>query len=248
MSSWRSISGAPPSRPRTIESSGSTGPGDRRGRLRRDRRRLVSEREIKRLSTYLRRMAEKRNSSMNRYGLLAQAHWRTHAPTRYAALEDPAAYFTTLGETVAAQVASTQDRLEQGLPAELEYLDRVAQLRTLQRQAEELVLTDLVYSVTAEPSSRAEELETLLGLLPSPAMLEEQLARLTAEATEEAEREGWSQPLLSEEQEEQQDRLLALLQLVRLDRDPAQMSEAELSERIQALAPFLPPESAATEA
>jgi hypothetical protein len=50
---------------------------------------------------------------------------------------------------------------------------------------------------------------------------------------------GWSEPLLSEEQEAQHQRLTALLPLVRLDRDPSEMSETELSDRIEALRPFL---------
>ncbi len=177
---------------------------------------------------------------MNRYGLLAQAHWRTHAPQKYAALEDPSEFFETLGETVAAQVAETSSRLEATLPADLEYLDQVGQLRTIQKQAEELVLTELVYSVTPEPSSRAEELAELLAMLPGPAMIEDSLQRLMQEAEEEAEREGWSQPLLSDDQEEQRARLTALLPLVRLEREPEEMSSTELDDRIRALTPFLP--------
>jgi len=214
-------------------------PSSSKHAARRHHRREPTAETISQLSTYLAAAAQK-GTAMNRYGLLAQEHWRRHAPQRYAALEHPAEFFETLGETAAAQIAELSDRLEQQLPADLGYLERVAQLRTVQKQAEELVLSDLVYSVKPEPANLAEELEELLAVLPSPSMIEDALARLTSEAEEDAEREGWSQPLLSEEQSAQQARLTALLPLVRLPRDPDQMSEAELSDRILALRTFVP--------
>lgn len=200
--------------------------------------RLV-ETTISRLSTYLERVRLMGNA-MNRYGLQARSHWMTHAPSRYADLEDPVGFFRELGESAAAQIAELSAQLERDLPQDLPEMERVARMRSIQEQAEEVVLTDLIYSVPPESSSLAEELEDLLGQLPSASMIESMLERLQAEAEEEAEREGWSRVLLSEEQEEQHQRLTKLLGLVRLPQDPEQMSEAELSERIAALRPFLP--------
>lgn len=197
----------------------------------------MTEMRISRLSIYLQLTAQK-ETSMNRYGLLARQHWQSAAPQRYAALEDPTRYFEALGETIAAQVTTMSDHLEQKLPSELAYLDRVAQLRTIQKQAEELVLSELVYSVEPETSSLTGELEQLLAELPSPAMIEDSLQRLELEAQEEAEREGWSTALLSEEDQARKDQLTALLPLVRMEREPEAMSEAELSDRILALRPF----------
>ena len=138
---------------------------------------------------------------MNKYGLMAREHWSRHAPSRFATLEDPEQYFTDLGETAAAQIEQLSVSLERSLPADLEYLDRVAQLRAIWKQAEDAVLSELVYSVEAEPSSLAEELETMLGSLPSASMIENELQAIQEQAEEEAEREGFSTPILSEEQE-----------------------------------------------
>lgn len=184
---------------------------------------------------------------MNRYGLLAREHWQSHAPSRYADLEDPIAFFQELGETAADQIATLSGQMEQDLPRDLPYLERAAQLRTVQKQAEEIVLTELVYSVPAESSSLAEELEDLLGQVPSVAMVESMLSQIQTEAEEEAEQEGWSRPLLSEEQEAQHQRLTRLLGMVRLPREPEAMSEAELSERIAALRPYVAQETSPSE-
>ncbi len=42
---------------------------------------------------------------MNKYGEQAQKWWQQLAPTDYAAMQDPEAYFTKLGEQAAAEVA-----------------------------------------------------------------------------------------------------------------------------------------------
>lgn len=175
---------------------------------------------------------------MNRYALLALSHWQTHAPARCAALEDPTSFFETLGNTAAAQIQVLSDRLEQDLPRELAYLNRVAQLRAIQKQAEEQVLSELVFWVEPEISTLVEELGQLLAELPGAGMIEDSLQRIELESQEEADREGWSTPLLSEEDLAQRDQLRALLPLVRLDRAPEEMEEAELSDRILALRPF----------
>ena len=41
---------------------------------------------------------------MNRYGVIAQRHWESYAPSRTAALGDPTRFFTDLGLQVQAQV------------------------------------------------------------------------------------------------------------------------------------------------
>jgi hypothetical protein len=180
---------------------------------------------------------------MNRYGRLAQAHWQKRAPQRYAALEDPEEFFQTLGETAAAQIATISDRLEQQLPADLPYQERAGQLRAIQQQAEELVLADLVYAVETESASLAAELQQMLDGLPSPAMIEDSLRRLRDQAEADAEREGRSRAVLDDEQQARQTQLAALLPLVSLDKDPEQMSEAELTDRILALRPFWDPQT-----
>lgn len=234
MGSSVSISGALPKRTPT---NGWQPPVTPRRRLRSVRWRVASS-----ASTYLRLIAEKR-PSMNKYGLLAREHWSRHAPSRYAALEDPEQYFTELGETAAAQIEQMTVSLERSLPTDLEYLDRVAQLRAIQKQAEDAVLSELVYSVEPEPSSLADELETMLSALPSASMIEDQLQSIREEAEEEAEREGFSTPILSDEQEARVARLEKMLPLVQLEQEPAEMDETSLTNRILALREFWSPET-----
>jgi hypothetical protein len=191
------------------------------------------------ISRYLQSIARKR-STMNKYGLQAQEHWRRHAPSRYAALEDPPAFFEDLGQAVANQVADLTSHLESTLPADLPYLERVAQLRAIQKQAEDQALTELVFSVEPETTDLAEELEQLLGDLPDPARIEDLLQELQDQAEEEAQRQGFSTPVLTEEQEQRRARLLSLLPLVTLQEDPERMDEQELTRRILALRSLLP--------
>lgn len=99
---------------------------------------------------------------MNLYGLMARDHWQKYAPSRYATLEDPQEFFTQLGESVLTQVVRISTALERGLSQDMPYLERAAQLRAVQRQAEEIALADLVYTVEPE-TSLAEELDELLG-------------------------------------------------------------------------------------
>ena len=167
---------------------------------------------------------------MNKYGTMARDHWMRHAPIRYATLEDPEAYFTQLGESIAAQVEQAATHLEKDLPADLAYMERVGQLRAIQRQAEEVALAEQVYSVQIEPSL-TEELEELLAQLPSPADIPRLIEQITDQAQDLAEAEGWPEPVLSQEQ---QDRLVYLQNLRPLIEavDPQAMSEAEVRDRI----------------
>ena len=81
---------------------------------------------------------------MNRYGLMAQTHWARWLPSRYAAIGDPEAFFTGLGEQAAARIddlaleLAGDDRPGEG------YLGKAGRLGQARRQAEEIVLADLV--------------------------------------------------------------------------------------------------------
>ena len=175
---------------------------------------------------------------MNRYGMMARDHWMKHAPVRYAALEDPQTYFTQVGESIAAQVEQAASRLEADLPADLPYLERVGQLQAIRRQAEEVALTDQVYSVQTE-TGLTEELEELLAQLPSPSDIPRLIDQINDQAEDLAEMEGWPAPILSQEQQDQLTYLQRLRPLIETV-DPEQMSEAEIRDRIlqlQALEP-----------
>ncbi len=234
MSNSSSASGAPPNLSPTRAWSKRV--------ARRRRVQTAAEATASSASTYLRTTAHK-EPTMNKYALLAQKFWKTHAPQRYQTLENPEEYFATLGETAAAQIARISAEMERDVPHDLEYLDRVGQLRAIQKQAEEIVLNDLVYSVETEAESLDEELEEMLGDLPSPQMIEDSLRRIQDEAEQAAEQNDQTEPILTEDQAARKEQLTALLPLVTLERDPDQMSEAELRDRILALKQYWDPQS-----
>ena len=75
---------------------------------------------------------------MNRYAEMALDHWRRHRPRALAAMADPIASFTHLGEEVETRVGSLRDQILGSMrPAETpeSYRHRSYQAR---RQAEEV--------------------------------------------------------------------------------------------------------------
>ena len=180
---------------------------------------------------------------MNKYGLIAQEHWKKHAPSRYATLTDPTTHFQTLGESAATQIDQIATTLERQLDPNLPYLERVGQMNAIRLQAEEAVLSDLVYSVESEQDSLTSELEQLLADLPSPTSILTTIDAINEAADDEAMLEHSSTRILSAEQEERIAQLTALLPLVTLDQEPETMSEAARRDRILALRPFWNPET-----
>jgi hypothetical protein len=83
---------------------------------------------------------------VNQYGALAWQHWMRWRPASYAAITDPAAYITDLGEHAASEISRlwAQMRAQDGNPPGEDYLHRVARLNALRKQAEEVVLADLI--------------------------------------------------------------------------------------------------------
>ncbi len=85
--------------------------------------------------------------AMNRYGVAARAHWQRWLPSRYAALPDPTAYFTVLGEEVEQRVGDLWDDLVDAdeAPADETHEQRVGRLGLLKAWAEHEVLGQLVW-------------------------------------------------------------------------------------------------------
>lgn len=178
---------------------------------------------------------------MNSYGLTAMQVWQRHAPARVAAMSDPTSYFTDLGEQIAQEVSEIATALETDLPTTLTYLERVGQTATIQKQAEEAVMADLVYGpLQIDPTGEdlAEQLEMILGQLPTAAMIEDQIQRIQQQAEDQADQDGLPRPILTSHQSEQLAALQDLLPLV--TGDPGRMSPSALRTRIAALNPHLP--------
>lgn len=85
---------------------------------------------------------------MNPWGYRAMEHWKAHLPARYAALEDPVAYFTQLGEDAAARYLEIRDGLLEGVSPNngtidwLTFQEKVAQA---DQTAREIVGTEMIY-------------------------------------------------------------------------------------------------------
>jgi hypothetical protein len=137
---------------------------------------------------------------MNQYGLIARDHWIKVAPARYAALPNPEEYFEDLGEQVQGQVDDLSQTIAGPDPAGEAYLEKVGRLTMAKRQAEEIVLADLVW-VTPELSA-GEEREEWEATRPMDAGLarwadsvQDSLEGTTSTYEEELAAEEWAVPV-----------------------------------------------------
>ena len=92
---------------------------------------------------------------MNRYGQLAMDHYRRHRPTELAAMSDPTAHFTMLGEQTQQAISDLRDTLL-GQPGTTESPEdyRLRSYRAL-RQAEEITMTEIL--IAAELTTEVHE-------------------------------------------------------------------------------------------
>ncbi len=83
---------------------------------------------------------------MNRYGQLAHDHWKSSDPARFAEIQDPQEFFSSMGQTVESQIQDLQLELAGPDPAAPEpSLEKVGRLNMARLQAEEVVLAELVW-------------------------------------------------------------------------------------------------------
>ena len=124
---------------------------------------------------------------MNRYGLLAMEFWTRQAPHLVAGLgseEQVQEFFTDLGLQAQSQIDEVAEALQAQVPGNLPYLERVGRLRMAQLQAEEAVLHDLVYDPVGAALAEAatQDLDQLLGLLPTSESLQEAIDQIVERA------------------------------------------------------------------
>jgi len=81
---------------------------------------------------------------MNQYGAMARRHWARWLPQQYAAIEDPDSFFADLGERASDRIAELEIGFAGDPPPGEGYLDRVGRLGQARRQAEEIVLHDMI--------------------------------------------------------------------------------------------------------
>ncbi|MEW1982418.1 TnpV protein [Citricoccus sp. NPDC079358] len=81
---------------------------------------------------------------MNRYGKHAQETWKMLAPTQYAQIPDPEAWFTTLGQEAETSVGELSVQLAGPDPEGETYLEKVGRLNAATSQAEEIVRAEML--------------------------------------------------------------------------------------------------------
>lgn len=81
------------------------------------------------------------------------------AADQFATIQDPEAFFSTLGATVASQVDDLAYQIAEADPAGKGYLEKVGRLNAAKRQAEDVVLAELVY-LTPDRGSRTTRTRT----------------------------------------------------------------------------------------
>jgi hypothetical protein len=117
---------------------------------------------------------------MNRYGHQAMRHWQQTDPERFAAIEDPQEFFTTLGaeveqeiETLAAALAGP-DRVGES------YLEKVGRLNMARFNAESDILRERVLI----PGPDEEREEPVRGLSADMFELQNRLNQMSDEELE----------------------------------------------------------------
>ena len=81
---------------------------------------------------------------MNYYGEMAQRHWARWLPHQYATIEDPDSFFSDLGSRVEARIDELADQLAGDDQAGEGYLGKAGRIGQARRQAEEIVLSEMV--------------------------------------------------------------------------------------------------------
>lgn len=95
---------------------------------------------------------------MNRYGAMAQSHWKTHRPRQYAAIPDPGSFFSELGVQVSDRIATLELGLLDPDQPDEDFFGRVGRRNMARFQAEELTLREMVLLPAEQDESETDEL------------------------------------------------------------------------------------------
>jgi hypothetical protein len=85
-------------------------------------------------------------ATMNQYGRRAMQHWQEWLPDKLQELDNPEEFFTALGDQAEEEIDQLSTQLDNQYPDrdQAGYQDRVAQLSTARRMAENQVTRDLL--------------------------------------------------------------------------------------------------------
>jgi hypothetical protein len=85
-----------------------------------------------------------RERPMNYYGEMARDHWARWLPARSAAIENPDSFFSDLGNQAEARIDALADELAGDDQPGEGYLAKAGRLGQARKQAEEIVLADMI--------------------------------------------------------------------------------------------------------
>jgi hypothetical protein len=95
--------------------------------------------------------------TVNQYGEMARRHWARWLPNRFAAIEDPEAFFTDLGNRAEQKItALAWDLAGDDMTGE-EYLTKAGRLGEARHRAEQIVLTEMIL-LPPEPETAEDSL------------------------------------------------------------------------------------------
>lgn len=81
---------------------------------------------------------------MNKYGKFAQQAWQTLSPDRYAQLEDPNQFFSTLGEEAQNQMVLRWEQLQGPDVAGESTFQKIGRINAAKLQAEEIIRAEML--------------------------------------------------------------------------------------------------------
>jgi hypothetical protein len=81
---------------------------------------------------------------VNQYGEMARRHWARWLPDRYAAIENPEAFFTGLGEEAAERITALAWELAGDDQPGEGYLAKAGRLGEARHRAEQIMLSEMI--------------------------------------------------------------------------------------------------------
>jgi len=99
---------------------------------------------------------------MNRYGVMARAHWARWLPQRYATISDPDSFFSSLGQETEQQIDALATELAGDDQPGEDYLAKAGRLTAARSQAEEIILSQQILLAPEPETSEDPEEKDLL--------------------------------------------------------------------------------------
>ena len=100
---------------------------------------------------------EDRLGAMDPYGVRAMRYARDHCPSRYATIEDPDSFFSSLGDQLRDEVLALEPTLAEPAPAGETWEAAIGRRNMARLMAEERVFSELYQSMPPEPDPEDDE-------------------------------------------------------------------------------------------